>query len=398
MRCIPLLLVALPLCLSYTWEQGETDKPGSRCPGLFCGREDRGEERGNGSLRFSTCGPCPRGSRALASACSPCTSPPHLYDWLYLGVEALLHPLHHLHLYLGNWPPGFVALFTLLAHWVAIDLAASHRRLSKELLMLHGAALLEVVVSALGTLLLASPRGSLALHACPVQGLADWYPLLHNPSPNYGPALHCTHETVYPRFSIVFVFLGLCLVTMVLVRPFLASRLLPGRGRNSVYAALYFLPILGLVHAVLGGLVYYTYPYITLLSSLFSCAAHFAFKLDQSLRSLVASSFTDSRNLTILLGHWALHAYGILAITELRQSVHLSLLALVPLPALFYILTARSHHLRLHLHTTSDCTSTPPHTTHHNAPSHLTSPPHTQVHRALRFTDPARINNINELN
>lgn len=334
MKSIPLLLVALPLCLAYTWEQGETDKPGTPCPGLFCGREDRGEDRGNGSLRFSTCGPCPRGSRALASACSPCTSPPHLYDWLYLG---------------------FVALFTLLAHWVAIDLAASHRRLSRELLLLHGAALLEVLISALGTLLLASPRGSLALHACTVQGLADWYPLLHNPSPNYGPALHCTHETVYPRFSIVFVFLGLCLVTMVLVRPFLASRLLPGRGRNSVYAALYFLPMLGLVHAVLGGLVYYTFPYITLLSSLFSCAAHFAFKLDQSLKSLVVSSLTDTRNLTILLGHWALHAYGILAITELRQSVHLSLLALVPLPALFYILTAR-------------------------------------------FTDPARINNINELN
>ena len=41
-------------------------------------------------------------------------------------------------------------------------------------------------------------------------------------------------------------------------------------------------------------------------------------------------------------GHWALHAYGILAITEVRQfSIHLSLLTLVPLPALFYILTAR---------------------------------------------------------
>ena len=129
----------------------------------------------------------------------------------------------------------------------------------------------------------------------------------------------------------------------------------------------------------------HSYPYLTLLSSLVSCAAHFAFKLDQSLRSLLISSITDSRNLTILLGglstlntcglqktanilmeadnpnevfilnlnqldksmispqgHWALHAYGILAITELRQlSLHLSLLTLVPLPALFYILTAR---------------------------------------------------------
>lgn len=216
--------------------------------------------------------------------------------------------------------------------------------------------MLEVTLSAILTLLLAEPRWQFTLSACQVNGLADWYPLLHNPSPNYGPALHCTHETVYPRFSIVFVFYGLCLVSMLVLRPFLASKLLPHRGRNSIYAALYFLPTLAAIHMSLGGVVYYSYPYITLLASLVSCAAHFAFKLDQSLRSLVVSSFTDSRNLTILVGHWALHAYGILAITELRQlSLHLSLLGLVPTPALFYVLTAR-------------------------------------------FTDPARINNINELN
>jgi len=331
-----ILLLLLPaLCLAYTWEQGETDEAAS-CPGLFCGRTDWGSERpSNASKRYSSCGPCPRGQRSLGSLCRECKSPPLLYDWLYLG---------------------FIALFTLLAHWVVIDLAASHRRLSRELLLLHGAALFEVGLSAVLTLLLAEPRWQFNIFACEVHGLADWYPLLHNPSPNYGAALHCTHEIVYPRFSIVYVFLGLCLLSMIIIRPLLASKLLPGRGRNSIYAALYFLPIIAFVHSVLGGVVYYSYPYLTLLSSLVSCAAHFAFKLDQSLRSLLLSSITDSRNLTILLGHWALHAYGILAITELRQlSLHLSLLTLVPLPALFYILTAR-------------------------------------------FTDPARISNINELN
>ena len=100
---------------------------------------------------------------------------------------------------------GFVALFTLLAHWVVIDLAASHRRLSRwwlddqtdkarkhclirELLLLHGAALLEVTkeicnlgvtilqvgLSAVLTLLLAEPRWQFTLFACPVHGLADW--------------------------------------------------------------------------------------------------------------------------------------------------------------------------------------------------------------------------------
>ena len=48
------------------------------------------------------------------------------------------------------------------------------------------------------------------------------------------------------------------------------------------------------------------------------------------------------RSMICPLGHWALHAYGILAITEVRQfSIHLSLLTLVPLPALFCILTAK---------------------------------------------------------
>ena len=76
-------------------------------------------------------------------------------------------------------------------------------------------------------------------------------------------------------------------------------------------------------------------------------------------------------------GHWALHAYGILAITELRQlSLHLSLLTLVPLPALFYILTARFGQYFLLGHFIL-------------GPSNFFS---------RRFTDPARISNINELN
>ena len=32
-----------------------------------------------------------------------------------------------------------------------------------------------------------------------------------------------------------------------------------GRGRNSIYAALYFLPIIAFIHSVLGGVVYYRY-------------------------------------------------------------------------------------------------------------------------------------------
>ncbi|XP_063222209.1 JNK1/MAPK8-associated membrane protein-like [Bacillus rossius redtenbacheri] len=86
----------------------------------------------------------------------------------------------------------------------------------------------------------------------------------------------------------------------------------------------------------------YSFPYIIIILSVLSNAAHFAFKLDQSMRFLVLSTVKEPRNLLILLGHWLLHAYGIVSITQLRDPVlHGSLLALVPLPAVFYVLTAR---------------------------------------------------------
>lgn len=44
----------------------------------------------------------------------------------------------------------------------------------------------------------------------------------------------------------------------------------------------------------------------------------------------------------ILIGHWALHAYGIIAIATYRKidTTPEFLLFMVPLPALFYIFTA----------------------------------------------------------
>jgi hypothetical protein len=57
---------------------------------------------------------------------------------------------------------------------------------------------------------------------------------------------------------------------------------------------------------------------------------------------LIVNTVTDIRNIVILLSHWLLHAYGIIALTQLQDPVfHSALVALVPLPAVFYILTAR---------------------------------------------------------
>lgn len=60
------------------------------------------------------------------------------------------------------------------------------------------------------------------------------------------------------------------------------------------------------------------------------------------MKSLILSSISDVKNIIVILGHWCLHAYGIVAIATLRGiNLHPAMLTLVPLPALFYILTAR---------------------------------------------------------
>lgn len=86
----------------------------------------------------------------------------------------------------------------------------------------------------------------------------------------------------------------------------------------------------------------YAFPYLVVIISVISCAAHFAVRLDQRMKSLVKSTFSDTRNAIILIGHWCLHAYGIIAITELSNpTLHALMILLVPLPALFYICTAK---------------------------------------------------------
>lgn len=56
------------------------------------------------------------------------------------------------------------------------------------------------------------------------------------------------------RYTMVFIFYALCVVLMLVVRPWLAH-FLPKHGRMSIYAALYFFPTLAVIHAVFGGLI-----------------------------------------------------------------------------------------------------------------------------------------------
>lgn len=60
------------------------------------------------------------------------------------------------------------------------------------------------------------------------------------------------------------------------------------------------------------------------------------------MKSLLLSSVSDLKNVIIILGHWLLHGYGVVAVaTLLGITVHPAMLVLIPLPALFYILTVK---------------------------------------------------------
>ncbi|XP_016347824.1 JNK1/MAPK8-associated membrane protein-like [Sinocyclocheilus anshuiensis] len=286
----------------------------STCPGLYCGRTII-----NDSFE-GECGVCPRGQRTnYEKICEECSGSPELYDWLYLG---------------------FMAMLPLVLHWFFIEWYSGKK--SSSALFQHITALFECTAAAIVTLLLNDPVGQLSIRSCEVKVLSDWYTMLYNPSPDYVTTLHCTQEAVFPLYTIVLIYYAFCLVFMMLLRPLLVKKIACGLGKTdrfrSIYAALYFFPILTVLQAVGGGLLYYAFPYIILVLSLVTLAVYMSASEIQSFKNLVAKK----KRLVVLFSHWLLHAYGIISISRLdKLGQDLPLLALVPGPALFYLLTAR---------------------------------------------------------
>ncbi|KAH8408353.1 hypothetical protein KR215_003462 [Drosophila sulfurigaster] len=280
-----------------------------RCPGIYCGRS----QLDNGS--WSICGVCPRGSRVNASyACTPCRDELSTYSWLYLG---------------------FMTMLPLMMHCFFIDMDAKDRKFSRKQLILTASAFVEVALAAILATLFMEPMWELRLYACEVRKLTDWYTLFYNPNPNYEATYHCTQEAVYPLQTIVLVYYFLCLLNMFLIRPLISS-LFDVRGKAPIYSALYFLPLLTLIHGTCCGLIYYSFPYLSIAMSMVATAIHYAMKLDQTQKALLLSSVWEMKNVVIISVHWLLLAFGIASL-----NYHYTLLCLVPFPSLFYILTVR---------------------------------------------------------
>ncbi|XP_071971895.1 JNK1/MAPK8-associated membrane protein [Engystomops pustulosus] len=291
---------------------------GKTCIGLYCGKTVLFSNGSNET--FGECGGCPRGQRTDSySICRQCMGSPVLYDWLYLG---------------------FMGLLPLILHWFFIEWYSGKK--SSSAFFQHITALLECTVAALITLLVNDPVGYLHIRSCGVEKLSDWYTMLYNPSPDYVNTVHCTQEAVYPLYTIVFIYYAFCLVLMMLLRPLLIKKIACGLGKSdrfkSIYAALYFLPILTVIQAVGGGLLYYAFPYIILVLSLITLAVYMSASEIETFKDLLVKK----KRLVVLFSHWLVHAYGIISISRMdKLERDLPLLALVPGPTLFYLLTAK---------------------------------------------------------
>ena len=228
----------------------------------------------------------------------------------------------------------------LLIQWYIIDYCTKRRNLPKEVLALHFSATVEVSLSSLIVIFLVSDSSSsswFAINSCRVTRVSDWYTVFYNPR-----SVSCTQEAVYPLFSMIMLLYGISLLFLLFIRPLIVSRISDKKSSKTIYLTLYAIPALTVVHIILCGVIYYLFPYVTIIASVISLACHFACRLDQRTSTLFLSSFKDVKNVVIILGHWLLHILGIIALTHLKQFWRdIFLLMCVPLPTFFYILTAK---------------------------------------------------------
>ncbi|XP_028402899.1 JNK1/MAPK8-associated membrane protein-like [Dendronephthya gigantea] len=298
-----LFLIVLTVTIKNSAGSVRISASDQKCLGQYCGR-----------LNGTECGRCPRGYRTDGYFCRECLNNPTLYDWLYLGFMALVTTLMH---YTFNY---------------------QYSRTQKHMVIMQISATLESLLSGLFTLLVTEPKGSLLIHTCEVKKLSDWYTVFFNPKPDHVNEIRCTQEAVYPLYSMVLYYYAFCVLLLLVFRPLISMKLCESQGSKCIYAALYFLPITAMIHATCAGLLYYSYPYLLLIGSILSTAILLAMKKIANFKDLLAKKDV----IVILIGHWILHAFSLIALTEWSEpSVNGPLFLMVFFPSVFYIMTVK---------------------------------------------------------
>ncbi|KAI6213897.1 hypothetical protein M3Y94_00205500 [Aphelenchoides besseyi] len=270
-----------------------------QCPGL-CGRVPV-----NLTVQpplFSSCGPCPWGSRNIDnSRCEECTLPLRFYDYLFLVFHAVL--------------PLFVNGVFIKVYATSDQRSRSRTLPTKWLVPQLICAASEATFGLMTSLLIYPPYGSFKLYGCRKSRLIEWYSMLNNPVVNHTHTLRCTYEIVYPLYSLPFATYAFELAALVLFRSTLyivARRFGRRLSSGPFYAALWTLPIMALVHSFMGGLIYYTFANLTVFSALLSNSVHLAMEGRKGVLELFKQILTNVETLTLVLVHLFLFGYGIL--------------------------------------------------------------------------------------
>ncbi|KRY71041.1 JNK1/MAPK8-associated membrane protein, partial [Trichinella pseudospiralis] len=272
------------------------------CPGLYCGRQVIAD--GN----YTECGV-------------------NVYDWLYLG---------------------FMGFLPFLLHCASIKFTSAQTRDVRNVVLPQiAAAFVECIFPAILSLLIVEPKGSLNFYTCGVQKLQDWYPVFYNPVIDYTKTVHCTQEAVYPLYFLPFVYYLFSLLSLSIVHPIVicAFKLKKEGASGAIYAALYFYPVLIILHSVLCGLIYYAFPYIILFAAICLNAMHLALYETQTPICILNDMWRKKQNLAVLCVLIYLYLYGILSISRFSSYwVYNVMFLFIPAPSIFYVLTVKFTH------------------------------------------------------
>eukprot|EP01080_Neovahlkampfia_damariscottae_P004386 gene4386-7761_t len=199
-----------------------------KCPGLYCGRKLINDNY----LDSLNCGSCSRGYKSDGWVCKPCSDQFELYPIFYLIFMFGLVPLSFF--------------------WSADE--NTKRNILKPIFF--SLFSIQTIISAGLSFLISFP--DFKFNVCKVQLFSDWYPYFFYTS------MKCTNEVVFPLYSIVFIFYGFCLLFTILITIPLVH-LLKENIYNYIFP-LWLIPIFSLIHFIFAGIIYFTWPYLLLIS------------------------------------------------------------------------------------------------------------------------------------
>lgn len=307
---------------------------GDSCLG-FCARTPINASVG----LFTPCQSCNWGSRSQNGFCEECTTPIGSYDIMYLVFHALIPILLHIRFVRKARKYCRTRIFEATEHMCIIA---------------------ENVLACLSTILVYPPYGSLRLFACNKATIKDWYPQSYAPLVAHQKLMRCAYEVVFPLYSMPYAHCLFLMLYIIIFRGVLYSTLLyKTYNGKPFYYALLSLPIVIVVHGLMSGIIYYTFPYVLLIGSVVAITVQLALEGKRTIKELLVRLAKSATRLLFLFMSMAILAFALIALLSIHYfnfyvpplNVDLELISrrwyillLVPLPPVVYILSMPFSH------------------------------------------------------